>query len=149
MKEVFNGTPNQIATVNLCAEQAYEKVSRELKIPSNEVFKKPYCTELSPALVKILAETGISARIRIYDGELGLHMHTDLGNGWIADPTWQQFLSEQLLLTTSLPKVLIARREKLPLILNGYGLSSPEHSYWTESEIKRPPIICSFSTMGR
>lgn len=145
MAEVFKGTPNQIATVNSYAELAFGKVSRELKIPSKEIFRKPYCTELNPVLVAYLAAAGISAQIRISDGELGLHMLTDLGNGWIADPTWQQFLPEQVLLAASLPKVLIARIEKLPPILEEYGLSKTEHSYWTESEIKRPPIICSFN----
>ncbi len=140
----FTGSPQQIEFVFVLADQVYREVANKYELPANEpIYKGTYCRDASDLLISKLRGEDYQAFSRYYYERRFSHCHIDLGNGWRADPAWQQFLEFyspfiQVVKkrTLFLPKVLIFKAASLPNALLDYGISSRHINYWTESKIE-------------
>lgn len=150
ISSMFEGTSEQLRYVEDLANDAYKHVADNS--PEAQVFLKyrlpihrgPFCILVSDYMIDRLRENNIPALPRDYFGMLR-HRHISLGNGWIADATWQQRFQDSKVntlrrlwyfKTTQVPRVLITRISNLPSLLTKYGVSSHAMKTWTEAEIR-------------
>lgn len=163
MAEEFTGALYQVSLVHALAGEAYlDFYNRELGKGSNSrippstlnpetIHRTSFCVDINEILIGKLKDNGYFPKRRKYigDDEYDYHEFLDLGNDWLADSTWQQFLPgepnslfRRLLhlraskLSTP-PKVLIVRGNELPATLTNYGIKPHQIKYWTEAVLTK------------
>lgn len=163
MAEEFTDTLDQVDLVHALAGEAYlDFYNRELGKGSNSrvppsilnpetIHRKSFCVDINEILIGKLKNNGYSAKRRKYigDDEYDYHEFLDLGNDWVADSTWQQFLPRErhslvrILLRLRVPKlptppkVLIVQGNELPITLTNYGIKPHQIKYWTEAVLAK------------
>lgn len=85
-----------------------------------------------------MENSGLETIQRIWRDASGrVHHYLETLDGILIDPTWQQFLDPDIS-SKGLPKVLIARREGLEVILDRLGVRREDFEIWTDIEDKGP-----------
>lgn len=129
----FNGTREQIQLVESLSEGLYRDLAKAIKAPYEEVHTYNYCIDLAPKLRRALHAQNFNAWFLESPREccLTFHLFVGLDNGWVADPTWQQFVIPA---RPDLPKVLVAHQNDLPQKLAEAGLRN-FRPIWTEAQV--------------
>lgn len=111
------------------AQHAYEIVAREKGVDINEVHRMGVCHRMSALMVERLVEVNSDARQETRVGWTVLdHSYVELSSSdgeddIIADATWQQFTSVDIIKQTNAPKVLIGQREDFIAVLRENGVN--------------------------
>lgn len=135
MFQEFEGTPEQIELVKKLTASVYDNLADTRLIQRGGVSQGGNCDLISVSLVHSLRDKGFPAKYRYHDNGSAIHVHVGLGNDWVADAQWQQFLGltldpSEIARRKLLPEVIITQLSTLPDTLIGYGVTEENLPFW-------------------
>lgn len=136
MFQEFEGTEQQIELVRRLSIEAYDYFGR--KFIRENLPRQDLCEPVTHRLVHQLRDLGYQAKYRLYRNSEAAHVHLGLGNDWVADAQWLQFLGrtdnpQEIERRKSLPDVVIAQLDAIPSLLKNYGVAEEDLAFWTNA----------------
>lgn len=94
METIFYGNDQQIEDVQTAASEAYRLFHKKEGYSLTQLPYLPFCFEITEILADQLTQKGykVSFRRNNRNNSKMDHQHLDLGNDWVADPSWKQFI---------------------------------------------------------
>lgn len=129
-----------IADIDSAAEHAYEALA-ESGLPKGQIHRMQICYEATDLLLRDLLKRGHKARHEIHTDEARfvdqnyVVVQTPEGHEIIADPTWQLYVPEESITSTT-PKVLVGTRDEAIAIARDHGVSNKKLKLWEKQSIK-------------